>query len=74
MITPVVVEVSTIDDLKDLLEEIKLMKKIAHHKHVVSMLGCITLGHPVCLIVEYCEHGDLLEYLRSCRPAVSVVV
>ena len=46
------------------------MKKIAQHRHIVSILGCITRSHPVCLIVEYCENGDLLHYLRKNRPAV----
>ena len=62
------------EDQKDILEEIKLMKRIAQHKHIVSILGCITLSHPVCLIVEFCEHGDLLQYLRNSRPAVRIFV
>jgi serine/threonine protein kinase len=67
-----VVEISTQDDQEDLLKEIKLMKKIGQHEHIVSILGCITRKHPVCLVVEYCKHGDLLEYLRNSRPAVSI--
>ena len=54
----------------ELLEEIKLMKRIGQHEHVVSMIACITKSHPVCLIVEYCSHGDLSSYLKKGRGHV----
>ncbi|XP_065844331.1 uncharacterized protein [Oscarella lobularis] len=50
---------------EELLEEIKLMKRIGKHPHIVSLLGCITTSKPFCLIVEYCTNGDLLNYLRK---------
>lgn len=31
------------------------------------MLGCVTTGGPLCLITEYCPHGDLRNYLRLIR-------
>ncbi|XP_065844501.1 uncharacterized protein [Oscarella lobularis] len=52
---------------EDFLEEIRLMKRIGQHPHIVSLLGCITTSEPLCLIVEYCMHGDLLNYLRKKR-------
>ena len=55
---------------EDFLEEIALMKRIGQHSHIVSLLACITTSEPFCLIVEYCEHGDLLNYLRKRRPKV----
>ncbi|XP_065840044.1 uncharacterized protein [Oscarella lobularis] len=51
----------------DFMEEIKLMKRIGQHPHIVSMLGCITRSRPLCLIVEYCCHGDLLSNLKKGR-------
>jgi hypothetical protein len=66
-------ESDTIEDQQELVNEIQLMKKTGHHKHIVSMLGCITRRHPACLIVEYCEHGDLLRYLRNSRPSVRIL-
>ncbi|XP_065844670.1 uncharacterized protein [Oscarella lobularis] len=50
---------------EELLEEIKLMKRIGQHPHIVGLLGCITTSKPFCLIVEYCMNGDLLNYLRK---------
>ena len=55
----------------DFLQEINLMKRIGRHKHIVSMLACITRSQPLCLIVEYCCHGDLLNYIRRGRHSVS---
>ena len=55
---------------EEFLEEIKLMKRIGQHPHIVSLVGCITTNTPFCLIVEYCLRGDLLNYLRKERPKV----
>ncbi|XP_065842852.1 uncharacterized protein [Oscarella lobularis] len=55
-------------DAVDFVEEIKLMKRIGQHPHIVSMLACVTKCQPLCLIVEYCCCGDLLNYLRKGRP------
>ena len=57
-------------DVVDFVEEIKLMKRIGQHPHIVSMLACVTKCQPLCLIVEYCCRGDLLNYLRRGRPNV----
>ena len=57
---------------EDFLEEIRLMKRIGQHPHIVSLLGCITTSEPLCLIVEYCMHGDLLNYLRKKRSQVCI--
>ncbi|XP_065826077.1 uncharacterized protein [Oscarella lobularis] len=62
-------EDGTSEDQLDLLKEVRLMKKIGQHKHIVSVLGSITRSHPICLIVEYCAHGDLQNFLRAARPA-----
>jgi len=43
------------------------MKSIGKHLNIVSMLGCVTTGGPLCLITEYCPHGDLRNYLRLIR-------
>ena len=52
--------------------EINFMKTIGRHENVVTMLGCCTLYPPLCLVVEYVPHGDLLHYLRNLRKAVSI--
>ena len=46
------------------------MKSIGKHLNIVSMLGCVTTSGPLCLITEYCPHGDLRNYLRLIRDKV----
>ncbi|KAK3739825.1 hypothetical protein QZH41_009076, partial [Actinostola sp. cb2023] len=61
---------ATIDDRKDFLAEIAMMKQIGKHLNVVSMLGCVTQGGPLCIITEYCCYGDLRSYLRLVRDKI----
>ncbi|XP_065662137.1 uncharacterized protein LOC100207579 isoform X3 [Hydra vulgaris] len=51
----------------DFYEEINLMKGIGYHKNIVNIIGCSTIKKPLCLIVEFMENGDLLQFLRSRR-------
>jgi len=37
--------------------------------HVVKLLGIVSVGHPVYVIMEYMAEGDLRTYLRSHRPS-----
>nr|XP_047141485.1 tyrosine-protein kinase receptor torso-like [Hydra vulgaris] len=54
-------------EINEFKEEINLMKKIGYHQNIVNMLGCSTVKKPLCLIVEYMENGDLLQFLRDRR-------
>lgn len=58
---------ANLEDKRNFLTEISLMKSIGKHLNIVSMLGCVTSGGPLCLITEYCPHGDLRNYLRLIR-------
>lgn len=42
------------------------MKWIGYNENIVNMLGCITIGEPACLILEYMPM-DLVRYLRNRR-------
>ncbi|XP_062508882.1 uncharacterized protein LOC134185101 isoform X2 [Corticium candelabrum] len=53
---------------QDLLEEIKMMKRVGSHPYIVNMLGCVTQSVPLMLLVEFVSGGDLLTYLRQLRP------
>nr|KAG5687195.1 hypothetical protein BaRGS_025809 [Batillaria attramentaria] len=61
----------------EFLREIRLMKDLGHHSHVVSMLGCCTLREPYCLLaveengpyenqeVQFISPMDLLSFARQ---------
>ncbi|XP_066917058.1 uncharacterized protein [Clytia hemisphaerica] len=55
------------EEFADFKEEITLMKSIGYHKNIVNMIGCSTVRQPMCLLVEFMEHGDLLNFLRKRR-------
>lgn len=53
---------------RQLLEEIKIMKAVGSHKHLVNLIGCCTSpNNPICILLEYMEGGDLLAYLHYRR-------
>ena len=55
------------NELRDLVSEFHLLKEI-DHPNVIQVLGaCTDPGGRFLLILEYCEHGSLLSYLRQSR-------
>ena len=62
-------ETGNSNDLRDLLNEIKLMSHISPHLNLVSMIGACTSelqeNGELWLIIEYCEHGELKTFLRD---------
>ena len=66
-------------EYKDFEEEISLMKLLGYHKHIVNIVGCSTIKQPLCLLLEYMQHGDLLSFMRkhraeeiNSRPDISI--
>jgi serine/threonine protein kinase len=45
----------------ELEAEVKLMTKLRNHPNVVTIYGFVS--DPVCIILEYCANGSLLDYL-----------
>ncbi|GBP27272.1 Tyrosine-protein kinase receptor torso [Eumeta japonica] len=53
----------SVEERRQMHAEMELMKNVGHHPNVVSLVGCCTGGRPM-LLVEFCNRGDLLNYLR----------
>jgi serine/threonine protein kinase len=47
-----------------LLEEAALMAQFSH-PHVVQLIGVMTAGDPIMVVLEYCEFGSLSSYLQK---------
>ncbi|XP_017771399.1 PREDICTED: serine/threonine-protein kinase unc-51 isoform X2 [Nicrophorus vespilloides] len=47
-------------------KEIKILKELTelHHENVVALLDCKESSHNVFLVMEYCNGGDLADYLN----------
>ena len=60
-------------DNRDLLAEIKLMKLIGYHPHLLSMVACVTRANPVCLLTEFCANGSVLALIRKHREKLAQV-
>ncbi|XP_060521502.1 serine/threonine-protein kinase ULK2 isoform X2 [Cylas formicarius] len=48
-------------------KEIKILKELTllHHEHVVALLDCKETTNNVFLVMEYCNGGDLADYLAA---------
>jgi len=53
------------DGAQELLQEAIVMAQVGVHSHLVSLLGVVTSGLPLLLVVSYCEHGSLLTVVRE---------
>ncbi|KAI6237438.1 Protein kinase domain-containing protein [Aphelenchoides besseyi] len=57
---------------KEFMNEIELMKTIGFNDNLVNMLGCITVGQSICLVLEYCPNRDLLQYVKALKVDVNI--
>ena len=46
------------------------LQDLGYHKHLVSLVACITVEQPLALITEYCQHGDLLRLVRTHKESI----
>jgi insulin receptor len=62
-----VAEGANIRQRYEFLNEASVMKEI-NTTHVVKLLGVVSQGQPVLVLMELMENGDLRKYLRALRP------
>ena len=61
---------ATMDQLKNLLNEVKLLNYIGCHVNIVNLLGACTVNlakGELYMMVEYCCYGNLQQYLMKNR-------
>lgn len=54
---------------EEMLREATVMAQVSGHPNLVSLIGVVTSGKPLLLLISYCEHGSLLRALKSKAPA-----
>ncbi|KAI1727080.1 protein tyrosine kinase domain-containing protein [Ditylenchus destructor] len=52
---------------KEFIFEIEVMKSLSYNENIVNMLGCITVGQTICLVLEYCPNKDLLTFVSNLK-------
>ena len=50
---------------RELVAEATVMMQVVGHANLVSIIGVVTTGDPLILILQYCEHGSVLGYLKK---------
>ena len=55
------------NEYKDLASELKILIHLGEHKNIVNLLGACTTNGKLCVILECCPHGSLLNFLRAKR-------
>lgn len=58
-------------ELIDLISEMETMKELGKHVNIINLLGCCTRNGELMVIMEFCENGNLRDYLRSMRDHFS---
>ncbi|XP_063784586.1 macrophage colony-stimulating factor 1 receptor [Pseudophryne corroboree] len=59
------------DEVEALMSELKILSHLGNHQNIVNLLGACTSGGPILVITEYCQHGDLLNFLRGKAEAMN---
>jgi serine/threonine protein kinase len=50
---------------EDLATEAMMMAQLQEHRNVVSIIGVVTSGKPFMLVLAYCDHGCVQNYLKK---------
>lgn len=55
----------TDDDVKNLVSEMEVMKRIGRHPNIINLLGCCTQNGALYVIVEYAPYKSLKDFLKQ---------
>jgi surface protein len=50
---------------EDLMTEAAVMAQLSGHKNLVSIIGVVTSGNPLILVLVYCDHGSMIDHLKK---------
>ena len=53
------------DATEELLQEAIVMCQVGTHENLASIIGTVTVGTPLILIVSFCEHGSFLDVIKQ---------
>jgi serine/threonine protein kinase len=50
---------------EELTTEAAVMAQLEGHRNLVSIIGVVTAGTPMILVLAYCDHGSMLNHLAN---------
>ena len=59
-------------DRVHMLQEAAVMSKLSHD-NIVKLIGVVTVGEPVLIVIEFCDRGSLKEYFQTASPPDEVL-
>ena len=62
-------EADAVEARKAILTEAAIMALVDYHPNVLGLIGVVSSGSPLLLLVPYCEHGELLAFVKKTRLA-----
>lgn len=57
--------VKTPEGATELVAEATVMMQVVGHPNLVSIIGVVTAGDPLVLVLQLCEHGSVLSYSKK---------
>ena len=69
--TSCAVVMMTVNTANNSRHEATLMMQLPDHENVVRIIGVVTVGSPLLLVISFCEHGSLLHYLNMYRVSLA---
>jgi serine/threonine-protein kinase CTR1 len=58
------------DLLQKFVDEVQIMT-LFHHPNIVIFLGACITEPNICLLLEYCEHGDMKQFLKAQKKMIN---
>eukprot|EP00731_Ephydatia_muelleri_P004557 Em0002g733a len=55
------------DDVKAFIADMEFLASLGSHPNIIGLLRVCTVESPMCMVLEYMCHGDLLGFLRASR-------
>ena len=56
---------ATDKEYKDLASELKILIHVGFHENLVNLIGACTKSISLYVILEYCPHGNLKDFLQE---------
>ena len=53
------------------IKEMKFLADFKHDDNIVTFIGQVSISFPLMIVMEYCLHGNLRDYLRKVKITYS---